>query len=126
MVVDPRILIIAESKGKPVGFGMTLPDLNQILVHNKRGWLIPAAIRMLLFKKKIDRVRIIILGVLPEYANTGIGAVLFYETGRRCVASGYPHGEASWVNEDNVMMNRGAELMQGTIDKRYRVYQKSL
>lgn len=125
-VVDPRLVIIAESKGKPVGFGMTLPDLNQILVHNKRGWLIPALIRMLLFKKKIDRVRIIILGVLPEYANTGIGAALFYETGRRCVAYGYPHGEASWVNENNVMMNRGAELMQGTIDKRYRVYQKQL
>ncbi len=126
MVVDPRIIIIAESKGKPVGFGMTLPDLNQILVHNKRGWLIPAVVRMMLFKKKIDRVRIVILGVLPEYANSGIGGALFYETGRRCVASGYPHGEASWVNEDNVMMNRGAELMQGTIDKQYRVYQKSL
>jgi GNAT superfamily N-acetyltransferase len=126
MVVDPRIIIIAESKGKPVGFGMTLPDLNQILVHNTRGWLVPAVVRMMLFKKKIDRVRIVILGVLPEYANSGIGGALFYETGRRCVASGYPHGEASWVNEENVMMNRGAELMQGTIDKRYRVYQKSL
>jgi GNAT superfamily N-acetyltransferase len=125
-VVDPRLVIIAESKGKPVGFGMTLPDLNRILVHNKRGWLIPAIIRLLLFKKKIDRVRIIILGVLPEYANTGIGAVLFYETGKRCVASGYPHGEASWVNEENLMMNRGAELMQGVIDKRYRVYQMPL
>lgn len=123
MIVDPRIVIIAESKGKPVGFGMTIPDINRIMVYNKRGWLLPALLRMLLFKKKIDRVRIIILGVLPEYANTGIGAALFYETGRRCVASGYPHGEASWVNEDNVMMNRGAELMQGTIDKRYRVYQ---
>jgi len=125
-VVDPRLVIVAESKGKPVGFGMTLPDLNRILVHNTRGWLIPAIVRMLLFKKKIDRVRIIILGVIPEYANTGIGAALFYETGRRCVAYGYPHGEASWVNEGNVMMNRGAELMQGTVDKRYRVYQLPL
>lgn len=125
-IVDPRLVIIAESKGKPVGFGMTLPDLNQILVHNKRGWLIPAIIRMLLFKKKMDRVRIIILGVIPEYANTGIGGALFYETGRRCVENGYPHGEASWVNEDNVMMNRGAELMQGIVDKRYRVYQMAL
>jgi GNAT superfamily N-acetyltransferase len=126
MIVDPRLVIIAESKGKPVGFGMTLPDLNQVLIHNKHGWLIPGIVRILLFKKKIDRVRIVILGVLPEYANTGIGAALFYETGRRCVESGYPHGEASWVNEDNVMMNRGAQLMQGTVDKRYRIYQMPL
>ncbi|MEW6511379.1 MAG: hypothetical protein AB1428_10505 [Bacteroidota bacterium] len=125
-VVDPRLVIIAESKGKPVGFGMTLPDINQILVRNRHGWLVPAIIRLLLLKKKVDRVRIVILGVLPEYGNSGIGAALFYETGRRCVAYGYPHGEASWVNEDNVMMNRGAELMQATVDKRYRIYQKPL
>jgi GNAT superfamily N-acetyltransferase len=126
MIVDPRLVIIAESRGKPVGFGMTLPDLNQVLIHNRHGWLIPGILRVLLFKKKIDRVRIVMLGVLPEYANTGIGAALFYETGRRCVESGYPHGEASWVNEGNVMMNRGAQLMQGTIDKRYRIYQMPL
>jgi GNAT superfamily N-acetyltransferase len=125
-VVDARLVIIAESNGKPVGFGMTLPDLNQILVRNKNGWLIPAIVRLLLFKKKIDRVRIVILGVLPEYGNSGIGAALFHETGSRCVKYGYPHGEASWVNEDNVMMNRGAELMRGIVDKTYRVYQKPL
>ena len=122
-VVDPRLVIVAESKGKPVGFGMTLPDLNQVLIHNRHGWLIPGIVRVLTQKKKIDRVRIVILGVMPEYANTGIGAALFYETGRRCVENGYPHGEASWVNEDNLMMNRGAELMQGTVDKTYRIYQ---
>ncbi|HTS00594.1 MAG TPA: GNAT family N-acetyltransferase [Bacteroidota bacterium] len=122
-VVDPHLVIVAESNGKPVGFGMTLPDLNQVLIHNRHGWLIPGIIRVLTQKKKIDRVRIVILGVMPEYANTGIGAALFYETGRRCVENGYPHGEASWVNEDNLMMNRGAQLMQGTVDKTYRVYQ---
>jgi hypothetical protein len=66
------------------------------------------------------------LGVLPEYLNTGIGGVLFYETGRRAVAGGYPAGEASWILEDNVMMNRGAELMNGDLWKRYRLFQKSL
>jgi GNAT superfamily N-acetyltransferase len=122
-IVNPKLVIIAESKGKPVGFGMTLPDLNQIFIRNRHGWLLPAIVRMILQKKKIDRVRIVILGVLPEYANTGIGAVLFYETGKRSVANGYPHGEASWVNEGNIMMNRGAELMSATVEKRYRVYQ---
>jgi GNAT superfamily N-acetyltransferase len=105
-IVDPRVVIFAESKGKPVGFGVTLPDLNIVL-------------------KRVDFARVVILGVLPEYANSGIGAALFYETGRRCVESGYPHGEASWVIEDNVMMNRGAELMQGDRWKTYRIYQLS-
>lgn len=125
-IVEPHLVIIAESKGKPVGFGMSLPDYNIVLKQNTRGYLIPALLRMLLFKRSIDFIRIIILGVIPEYLNTGIGGVLFYETGRRAVEKGYFHGEASWVVEDNIMMNRGAELLKGTKTKTYRVYQISL
>jgi GNAT superfamily N-acetyltransferase len=125
-IVDPRIVIVAELQGKPVGFGLSLPDYNIVLKGNKRGYLIPGLLRILLLRKRINFCRIMILGVLPEYLNSGIGGVLFYETGVRAVASGYPAGEASWILEDNVMMNRGAELMQGNLWKRYRLFQKSL
>ena len=121
-IVNPNLVIIAEVKGNPVGFGMSLPDLNMVLKDNKGGYLIPGLIRLLLFRKRIDFIRIVILGVLPEYRNSGIGAVLFYETARRAVANGYPHGEASWVLEDNVMMNRGAKLLNADRYKTYRVY----
>jgi hypothetical protein len=122
-IVNPELVVIAEAKGKPVGFGLSLPDLNQVLIHNRKGRLIPGLLRMLLLKKRVNGVRIIILGVVPEYLNSGIGGVLFYETGVRAVKEGYPHGEASWVLEDNVRMNRGAELLQGERTKTYRLYQ---
>ena len=125
-IVDPELVIIAEVRGKPVGFALSLPDYNMVLKDNKKGYLIPALIRMMLFKKKIDFIRIIILGVIPEYLNSGIGGVLFYETGMRSVKQGYPHGEASWILEDNVMMLRGAELMRGDKWKTYRVYEYKL
>ena len=35
-------------------------------------------------------------------------------------------GEASWVLEDNAMMSRAAQVMNGEPYKRYRVYEKSL
>ncbi len=125
-IVDPNLVLIVESKGVPVGFALTLPDLNQVMIRNKGGYLIPFLIRYLLFRKKINAARIVILGVLPEYLNTGIGGVLFYETGTRAVARGYPTGEASWILEDNVMMIRGAELMNGERYKTYRIYEKAL
>jgi GNAT superfamily N-acetyltransferase len=125
-IVDPHLVIIAESKGRPVGFGLSLPDLNMVLKENKKGHLIPGLVRLLLFKKKIDFARIVILGVVPEYLNTGIGGVLFYETARRAVEHGYFHGEASWVLEDNLMMNRGAELLRGERTKTYRLFQMPL
>jgi hypothetical protein len=125
-IVNPEIVVIAEVNGRPMGFGLSLPDYNQVLIDNKRGWLIPAIIRILLFKKRIKMGRIVMLGVLPEFRNSGIGGVLFYETGRRITGCGMPYGEASWVLEDNVMMNRGARMMNGEITKRHRLYQLSL
>ncbi len=122
-IVDPRLVIIIELKGKPIGFALSLPNLNEILIFNRKGRLLPALARMLLFRKHVRGVRIIILGVLPEYQGTGAGAVLFYETARRAIDAGYPHGEASWVLEDNVMMNRAAEFLSGTKTKTYRLYQ---
>jgi len=122
-VVNPELVIIAELKGKPVGFGMSLPDLNEIFRFNKSGHLLPALVRMVLFKRRVSNIRIIILGVLPEYQPSGVGAVLFYETAIRAIANGYPYGEASWVLEDNMMMNRGAKLLNGKLTKRYRLYQ---
>ena len=125
-IVNPDLVVIVEKNGKAVGFGLSLPDLNMILKDNKKGRLIPGILRILLFKKRINRVRIIMLGVLPEYQKTGIAAVLFYETGRRGVDRGYVFGEASWIIEDNVNMIRSAALLQGEKTKTYRIYEIAL
>lgn len=126
MTIDPRLVILAEIKGKPVGFGLALPDYNQVLIKNRHGYLLPALVRILLFRKRLNYCRVMVLGVLPEYLSSGLGGLLFYELGRRSVEAGYPAGEAGWVLEDNVMMNRGAEMMSGVLWKKYRMYQKPL
>ena len=71
-------------------------------------------------------VRIITLGVIPEYLITGAGAALFYETAIRAKRLGYKYGEASWILEDNERMVKSAEAMQGKITKKYRIYEMSL
>ena len=38
-------------------------------------------------------------------------------------AAGFPTGEMSWVLENNVMMNRAAELIGGRRSKTYRIYE---
>ncbi len=126
MVVEPELVLIAESKGKMVGFGLSLPDINVRLKDNRNGGLIGGLLRLLVFKKKIDLVRVIVLGVLPEYQKTGAAGVLFYETAVRAKKLGYRYGEASWILEDNVMMNRAAEAMLGKIYKKYRIYQQEI
>jgi len=121
-IVVPELVIIAEFKGEPVGFSLSLPDLNTALKYNKKGYLISGIARLMWHKKKINWVRILVLGVVRERQKTGAASVLFYETAKRCAENGYPDGEASWVLEDNVMMNRAAEFLNADRYKTYRVY----
>ena len=125
-VVVPEIVIIAEYKGTPIGFSLSLPDLNIALKHNTNGYLLPGLFCLLRYKKKINQTRIIVLGVIRERQMTGAAGVLFYETARRSVELGYYYGEAGWVLEDNTMMNRSAELLNAHRYKTYRLYEMSI
>lgn len=125
-IVVPDLVIFAEVKNKPIGFALSVPDINIALKYNKKGRLLPGLVRLFLHKKEINLVRIIALGVLPEYRTTGAAGALFYETAVRAKNLGYHYGEASWILEDNVSMVKGAEAMNGTITKRYRIYEMPL
>ncbi|MBI3585767.1 MAG: hypothetical protein HY088_01395 [Ignavibacteriales bacterium] len=125
-VVVPDLIIFAEVKGKPIGFALSVPDINIPLKYNTKGRLLPGLARLFLHKKEINIVRIIALGVLPEYAATGAAGVLFYETAVKAKRLGYRYGEASWVLEDNVRMVKAADMMNGKISKRYRLYEREI
>jgi hypothetical protein len=125
-IVIPEVVIFAEYKGEPIGFALALPDLNVAFKKNKGGGLIGGLYRMMTMKKQIKTLRIIVLGVVREKRASGAGTVLFYEISKRGIEAGYPFGEAGWILEDNVMMNRGAEIMHGDRYKTYRIYRKEL
>jgi hypothetical protein len=126
-VAEQDLTLIAEVNGVPVGFALGLPDINQILIGNRNGGLLGAAFGLLFRKKKITRGRILVLGVIPTFRGRGVDAVLYYEIGSRMVRDHhYTEGEASWVLDDNEMMNRAALMMNGELYKRYRIYQKTM
>lgn len=126
-IAEPRLTIIAEIDGKPAGFALSLPDINQSLIYNKGGGILGAVWNLFTKKSKIDLTRIIVLGVLPEYQSSGVDAVMYYEIGETAFELGMPKGEASWILEDNEMMKRGLETtMKGEVYKTYRIFQKSI
>lgn len=127
MIVDEKYSYIAEHEGKAIGFAITLPDINEILIKNKRGKLFPFGIfRLLLGKNKTQWVRVLALGVHPDYRKMGIEGIFFakniVETQRR----GGKGGEASWVLESNTEMVNAAERMNGIRYKTYRLFSKEL
>ncbi len=116
------LVFLIEKDGEPVGFTMSLPDLNQVLIKNKSGALIPALYHILTGSKRINLTRIVVLGVLPQYRGKGFDSVMYWEVLTRAAAHNIFLGEASWVLEDNEMMNRGAKLMNAERYKIYRMY----
>jgi len=127
-IVDPRVVLIAEqviNGGKPraVGFLLAVPDLNRAL-KKINGRLLPLGLLKLLWHSQgISTIRVITMGGIVEFQNLGLGSVLLDEIYRRGPAAGFPTGEMSWVLENNVMMNRAAEMIGGRRTKTYRIYE---
>lgn len=127
MLVDEDFTFAAEKDGKMIGFGLTLPDINEILIKNKRGKLFPFGLFRLLFgKKKTNWVRVIALGVLPEYRKMGIEAIFFAKNIAEAKRRRIKGGEASWILESNTEMVNAAERMNGIRYKTYRLFSKPL
>lgn len=127
LVVDEKFAYIAEHNGKTVGFAVGLPNVNEIMINSNKGRLFPFTIfNLLMNKSKTKIVRVILLGVIEDYRKMGIEAVFFSNFIKAAKANGVVAGEASWILENNTMMNQAALNMNGTINKTYRMYSKSL
>ena len=126
-IANPKLAYIVEVKGKPAGFHLGLPNINEALIYNKSGSLITGVWHLLTKKKKMTIQRIIVLGVLPEFQKTGVDAVMYYESGMRGAELNLRIGEASWILEDNEMMNKGlTTTMLGEVYKKYRIFEKKI
>ena len=126
-VAEPKLTFIVQIDDKPIGFALGLPDINQALIYNKSGSTLGAVYHLLTKKKKIDSFRIIVLGVLPEYQRTGVDILLYHKFGESANELGIHYGDASWILEDNEMMNRALTgTVNGQIYKKFRIYEKSI
>jgi GNAT superfamily N-acetyltransferase len=128
-VVIPDIVPFAEKDGKVIGFGIVLPDLNEVFQSNRGGYLLPVLPRLLwrLWRRDFKRARILLLGMLPEYQGKGVDAMLYHWIWTTCGEKlGIYWGEAGWILEDNVAMNAGLEKMGFRVYKTYRLYDRAL
>lgn len=127
MVLDEQLCLIAEHNGRQVGFALAIPDINQVLIKVRRGRLLPTGIfKLLLGMKKVNRLRVLALGVKEEYRKLGIEACFYAAIIRRANERKMSGGEASWILEHNELMNKGIERINGKVYKRYRIYEKPL
>ena len=127
LILSPDWCYIAEDNGVPVGFSVTLFNINEITKDFKDGRLLPFNIIKLLRKRKKTRyVRIIALGVKQAYRKKGIEAIFFAKNILQARKSNVIAGEVSWVLENNKEMNASALKLNAELYKTYRLYQYDL
>ncbi len=68
----------------------------------------------------------LIAGVMKEYRETGIIAVLYYETEKANLRLGYQWCELGWNLEDNDLINRFDMAIGGKLYKKYRIYEMKI
>lgn len=125
-VIYPQLCGIAYAGEEPVAFALALPDYNQALRHLD-GRLLPFGLfKLLWYRRKIDAVRVITLGVKAEHRQKGIDAMLIYHIFKEATKLHMAQGECSWILEDNVPMRKGIERTGGSVYKTYRVFRKDL
>ena len=128
--VRPELCLIAEVRGEPVAFSITLPDANRAiqaaggyLTH----WGLPVGLaRMAWAARKIERLRVLLFGIKPGFRRRGLDALLYLETLRTARRLGYDGAELGWVTEDNELMVRAIESMGARRYKTYRIYERPL
>jgi GNAT superfamily N-acetyltransferase len=130
-MAEPKMVLLAEVDGYPVGFSITLPDLNEAarpLNGRLFNYGVPInAVRFLWRKRRVKSARMIVLDVLEKYRRRGIAEMLILKTlefGRD--VAGYTGGELGWTLEDNYLVNQTIEAVGAKKYKIYRIYDKQL
>jgi GNAT superfamily N-acetyltransferase len=126
-LLDTRYALVAEVDGKPAGMLLMLLDYNLIFKRIPTGKLLPTGLFKLLFgKKKLHTGRTILLGVKKEHRTRSIYQLLLREIIRRGYDTGLLEAEASWILEDNLLMNRPLLAMGAKAYRRWRIYERPL
>ena len=89
-------LIIRESDDAVVGFGISLPSLSRAM-QKAKGSLFPFGfiylLKALYSKSKV--VDLYVMGVLPEYKNKGVNALIFNDLIPEYISMGTEYGESN-------------------------------
>jgi GNAT superfamily N-acetyltransferase len=124
-------VLLAEVRGRAVGFSITLPDINEaIRPLNGRLTSFGLPVGLLRFvyrKRRVRTARMAVLDVLKEYRRRGVAELLILRTldyGKNVI--GYTGAELSWTLEDNDAVNRTIAAVGGRRYKTYLTYERTI
>ncbi len=113
-LIDPDIIFFAYFNDEPIGFFVTIPDLNRIIgrFNGKFGlWQKLQLLWELKVRKRSDRIFGIIFGIAPEYHGKGVESAIMAHCWHfmKERQTRYKTLELAWIGDFNPVMNRMIE-----------------
>jgi len=132
-VVKPWRTYVAEYKGEPAAFMLTIPDVNHF-IRDLDGSLLPFGWAKLVYRlfisKHEPRHRVPLLGIRKKFHGKPIGGIMamwmIEESRVNVVEHGSSFGDMGWILEDNMAIRNMIEAEIGEIYKTYRIYEKAI
>lgn len=131
MLIDPNCVAIVEMNGEAIGFGIALPNLNE-LIADFGGNLLPFNWIKLMYRLRrgARTARVPLMGIRRSCSTSfagGLAPFLVIDALRKGLrAKGVKQVELSWILEDNRPMRHVIEALGANPYKTYRVYEKTL
>ncbi|WP_439534043.1 N-acetyltransferase [Polymorphobacter sp.] len=132
-IVFENLIRIAEYDGEPVGFMITLPDINE-LTRDLNGNLFPfgwAKLLWRLHKPRVTRVRVPLMGIRKSLQGHRVASLMAFQMieyiRRDAIRDfGATDGEIGWILDDNGPMRSIADVLESEVTRTYRVFEKDL
>jgi ribosomal protein S18 acetylase RimI-like enzyme len=126
----PELLLLAEARGEPVGFALTLPDLNEALrpLDGRLTTLgLPIGLVRLLWRlRRVRTARLLTLGVRPAWRRRGVAEALVLRSWEAGRAHGLREAELGWTAADNPLIENPIRALGAEPYKTYRIYARDL
>lgn len=113
------IKIAYTFEGRPIGFGMMIPNFNEALskIHGK--WNLISMLKLLYYKSKIKTTRAMIQMVVKDYQNKGVINAIYQDYFEILKKRDIKFIDASTIGSDNFKSRFVIEKLGG---KRYKVF----
>lgn len=126
-IIDPKLIWFAYFNGEPVGFFVSIPDVNQLIVKFLKGKLTWWGKLLFVWRKKMKKCKTmfgIVFGVSPEHQRKGVEIAMIVAAGEVIQKENMPYEELqmNWIGDFNPKMMRVAEQIGAKIYKTHHTY----
>lgn len=128
-VMEEDFVWFAYADGKPAGLLVAIPDVNEVIRYSGPSFNLWGKCKFIYYKylKGFSCVRVIIMGIVPEFQRHGLESALIYHAfneGRK--RPNYKQVQLAWVGDFNEKMIAIHKAMGAVEDKQHATLRKML